>query len=98
MHLWSERFDRDLADVFAIQDEISLAIVEKLKVRLLGDEKKRMLKRYTQDLEAYDLYLKGRYHWNRRTPESLYKTVAPLEKVMQKKPEYAQANPGVADS
>jgi serine/threonine-protein kinase len=97
-HLWSERFDRDLADVFAIQDEISLAIVEKLKVKLLKDEKEKMLKRYTSNLEAYDLYLKGRYHWNRRTPESLKKAVAHFEQVIQKDPEYALAYAGLADS
>jgi serine/threonine-protein kinase len=96
-HLWSERFDRDLADVFAIQDEISLAIVDKLKVKLLGDEKEKMLKRYTQNLEAYDLYLKGRYHWNRRTPEALKKAMAHFEQVIQKDPEYALAYAGLAD-
>jgi TolB-like protein/Tfp pilus assembly protein PilF len=96
-HIWSEKFDRDLADVFAIQDEISLAIVEKLKVKLLGDEKEKMLKRYTQNLEAYDLYLKGRYHWNRRTPESLKKALAHFEPVIEKDPDYALAYAGLAD-
>jgi serine/threonine-protein kinase len=96
-HLWSERFDRDLADVFAIQDEISLAIVDKLKVKLLGDEKEKMLKRYTQNLEAYDLYLKGRYHWNRRTPEALKKAMAHFEQVIRKDPDYALAYAGLAD-
>jgi len=96
-HLWSERFDRDLADVFAIQDEISLAIVDKLKVKLLGDEKEKLLKRYTQNLEAYDLYLKGRYHWNRRTPEALKKAMTHFEQVIQKDPSYALAYAGLAD-
>jgi len=96
-HLWSERFDRDLSDVFAIQDEISLAIVDKLKVKLLGDEKEKMLRRYTQNLEAYDLYLKGRYHWNRRTPEALKKAMSHFEQVIRKDPEYALAYAGLAD-
>jgi serine/threonine protein kinase/Tfp pilus assembly protein PilF len=96
-HLWSERFDRDLSDVFAIQDEISLAIVDKLKVKLLGEEKKKILKRYTQNLEAYDLYLKGRYHWNRRTPESLKKAMTHFEQVIRKDPEYALAYAGLSD-
>jgi serine/threonine protein kinase/tetratricopeptide (TPR) repeat protein len=96
-HLWSERFDRDLADVFAIQDEISLAIVSKLKVKLLGDEKEKMLRRYTQNLEAYDLYLKGRYHWNRRTPEALKKAMSHFEQVIRKDPNYALAYAGLAD-
>jgi serine/threonine protein kinase/tetratricopeptide (TPR) repeat protein len=96
-HLWSEKFDRDLADVFAIQDEISLAIVDKLKVKLLGDEKAKMLKRYTQSLEAYDLYLKGRYYWNRRTPEALRKAMGHFEQVIGKDPDYALAYAGLAD-
>jgi len=96
-HLWSERFDRDLADVFAIQDEISLAIVDKLKVKLLGDEKEKILKRYTQNLDAYDLYLKGRYHWNRRTPDALKKAVSHFEQVIRKDPNYALAYAGLAD-
>jgi serine/threonine protein kinase len=96
-HLWSERFDRDLADVFAIQDEISLAIVSKLKVKLLGDEREKMLKRYTQNLEAYDLYLKGRYHWNRRTPEALKKAMGHFEQVIRKDSNYALAYAGLAD-
>jgi serine/threonine protein kinase/Tfp pilus assembly protein PilF len=96
-HLWSERYDRELEDVFVIQDEISLAIVDKLKVKLLGDEKEKMLKRYTQNLEAYDLYLKGRYHWNRRTPEALKKAMVHFEQVIQKDPNYALAYTGLAD-
>lgn len=97
-HIWSEKFDRDLADVFAIQDEISLSIADNLKVRLLGHDKDKMLKRYTHNLEAYDLYLKGRYHWNRRTPESLKKAVVHFEQVIEKDPEYALAYAGLADS
>jgi serine/threonine protein kinase/tetratricopeptide (TPR) repeat protein len=96
-HLWSERFDRDLADVFAIQDEISLAIVDRLKVKLLGDRKEKMLRRYTQNLEAYDLYLKGRYHWNRRTPDALNKAMAHFEQVVRKDPDYALVYAGLAD-
>jgi TolB-like protein len=68
-HLWSERFDRTLEDVFAIQDEIALGIVEKLKVKLLGGERAGIVKRSTTNLEAYNAYLKGLYQWNRLTPE-----------------------------
>ena len=59
-HLWSERYDLVMDDVFAIQDEITLAIVDKLRIKLLGTEKEAILKRYTENLEAYNLYLKGR--------------------------------------
>jgi len=64
-HLWSQRFDREMTDVFAIQDEISQAIVEKLRVRLTGD--RPLVKRYTENLAAYDLCLKARYHLTKMT-------------------------------
>ncbi|UCD56546.1 MAG: protein kinase, partial [Candidatus Hydrogenedentota bacterium] len=64
-HLWSERYDRSVEDVFAIQDEITLAIVESLKPRLLGEEKARIGKRRTVDIETYNLYLKGRWFWGK---------------------------------
>ena len=60
-HLWSDRFDRELADVFDIQDEISLAITDKLKLELLGDEQQKLTKRYTDDADSYNIYLKGLY-------------------------------------
>jgi TolB-like protein/Flp pilus assembly protein TadD len=66
-HLWSERFDREMTDVFAIQDEISQAIVEKLRLRLAGD--RPLVKRYTENLAAYDLCLKARYHLLKMTEE-----------------------------
>lgn len=64
-HLWSERYDRVMEDVFEIQDEITLAIVDALRVKLLGEERAEVLKRYTDSTEAYELYLKGRYHLNK---------------------------------
>jgi serine/threonine-protein kinase len=68
-HMWSERFDRTLEDIFAIQDEISMAIVDKLKVELLGGEREGIVKRYTDNLDAYNAYLMGLNQWNRLTPE-----------------------------
>ncbi len=65
-HIWSEKYDRDLDDIFAIQDEISLNIVNKLKVRLMAEERSALVKRHTADQEAHNLYLKGLYFWNRR--------------------------------
>ena len=58
-HLWSEQYDRELQDIFDVQDEIALAVVDALKVKLLGPEKAAVLKRYTENVEAYQLYLKG---------------------------------------
>jgi len=97
-HLWSEKFDRDLDDVFAIQDEISLAIVERLKVKLLGDEGERLVKRHTESLEAHNLYLRGRYFWNKRHEAGLMKAIKCFEKAIEIDPDYAMAYSGIADA
>ena len=86
-HLWSERYDRDMTDVFAIQDEISQAIVDKLRVRLSNDQP--LVKRYTENMEAYNLYLKGRYHLEKFTPESLSKSKDYYEQAIAIDPQYA---------
>jgi serine/threonine protein kinase/tetratricopeptide (TPR) repeat protein len=96
--LWSEQYNRDLEDVFAIQDEISLAIVDRLNLSLFGDEKAELLKRHTEDIEAYDIYLKGRYFWYKRTEEGLKRALEYFEKAIEKDPDYALAYVGIADS
>ena len=65
-HLWSEKYDREMEDIFAIQDEITLTVVDNLKIKLLGKEKENIVKHHTDNQEAYNSYLKGRYFWNRR--------------------------------
>ena len=65
-HFWSERFARQMTDVFAIQDEITLAIVKQLKVELLAKERSALLTQKNENLESYNLYLKGRYYWAQR--------------------------------
>ena len=97
-HLWSEKYDRKMEDIFAIQDEISLAIVDKLRVKLLKEEKAKLIKRYTDDLEAYDLYLKGRYFWNRRYEGGLQKGLEYFNQTIKKDPSYAPAYAGIGDS
>jgi serine/threonine-protein kinase len=98
-HLWSERYDRQMEDVFAIQDEITLAIVDALKVRLLGEERAALLDRYKDNLEAYNLYLKGRYFWNKRpATEELEKGIEYFEQAIEEDPAYALAYAGLADS
>jgi len=97
-HLWSEKYDRKMEDIFAIQDEISLAIIDKLKLKLLKEEKETFIKRYTDDLEAYDLYLKGRYFWNRRYEGGLQKGLEYFNQTIKKDPSYAPAYAGIADS
>jgi tetratricopeptide (TPR) repeat protein len=96
--LWSEKYDRDIADVFAIQDEISLAIVERLRINLLGGEKAALVKRHTDDLEAYNLYLRGRYFWNKRTAGGVEKAIACFKQAVDKDPDYALAYSGLADA
>jgi TolB-like protein/Tfp pilus assembly protein PilF len=95
-HLWSERYDRDLEDVFAIQDEISLAITEKLKVQLLGEERDGAAAR-PENLEAYNLYLKGRHFWSRRSPKHVRKAMEYFREALEKDPDYARAHVGIAD-
>jgi len=96
-HLWSERFDRNIKDVFAVQDEIAMAVVEKLRVELLEGEEERVTKRYTQDEEAYRLYLKGRYFWNQRVPRAMVKAVECFQHAIDKDPRYALPYVGIAD-
>jgi serine/threonine-protein kinase len=96
-HLWSERYDREMQDIFAVQDEISLTIVDKLKVKLLKEEKAKLVKRYTDDPEAYSLYLKGRYFWYRRYEGGLQKGIECFQQAINQDPLYALAYVGIAD-
>jgi TolB-like protein/Tfp pilus assembly protein PilF len=95
--LWSERFDRELEDVFAIQEEIAARVVSTLKLRLGDDATSHLVKRYTQNLVAYNLYLKGRYQWNRSTPEALLKAVESFEQAVAEDPNYVSPFCGLAD-
>jgi TolB-like protein/Tfp pilus assembly protein PilF len=95
--LWSERFDRELRDVFAVQDEISQAIVATLRVKLVDEREARLVRRPTADLEAYSLYLKGRFHWNKRTQASVQLGLELFEEAIAKDPDYALPYAGLAD-
>ena len=96
-HLWSESHDQDMSDVFAVQEEIARAIVRQLRVKLgLGGE--TLVKRHTSDPEAYNLYLKGRYFWNRRSAESSRKAIGYFQEAIARDPDYALAYAGLADS
>lgn len=94
--LWSERFDRQLEDVFEIQEEIALAIVDVLKVKLLGNEKAVLRKRYTDNVQAYELYLKGRL-WNRKTADGFKKAIGYFQQAIELDSDYAVAYSGLAD-
>jgi TolB-like protein/Tfp pilus assembly protein PilF len=97
-HLWSERFDREMDDVFVIQDEIALAIVDKLKIKILGKKKQELVKRHTDNQESYSLYLKGRYFWNKMNPEGYTKAIDNFEQAIEKDPNNAVAYAGLADA
>ncbi len=97
-HLWSERYDRELADVFEIQDEIAHAIVSKLKVQMLGGGDQPIVKPGTRNPEAYELYLKGRYFWSKRTREGFRKGIEHFERAIEVDDRYALAHAGLADS
>ncbi len=96
--LWGGQYNRKAEDVFALQDDLSREISEKLRLQLTGDEKQRLTKRYTEDAEAYRLYLKGRYHWNKRNPEGLQKAAEYFRQALDKDPAYSPAYAGLADT
>lgn len=96
-HLWSERYDRQMEDVFDIQDEITAAIVENLKGKLLDYVESKDLKHKISNLDAYHLYLQGRYHWNRRSTEAMLRAIELFEKAIALEPNYALAYAGLAD-
>ncbi len=92
--LWSQRYDREMTDVFAIQDEICLAIVEKLRVQLMVD--RPLVKHYTENVEAYNLYLKGNYYLSKYTPEGISKGKEYFEQAIALDPSYVLAWYGLA--
>ena len=94
--IWSERYDREMADIFEIQDDLTLAIVDALKVRLLHNEKAILRKRYTDNVDAYQLYLKGRL-WNRRTADGFKSAIGYFQKAIELDDTYAIAYAGLAD-
>jgi len=91
-HLWSECYDRELRNVFDVQDEITLAVVDALKVKLLGEERAGVLRHYIPDTEAYELFLRGRYYRNKHTIEGLLKAIEYFEKAVDIEPRYAAAH------
>jgi len=97
-HLWSQRFDREMEDVFAIQDEISEAIVATLKVTLDGGRGAAHVARPTTNVEAYNLYLKGRFAWSKRTAADLRESIAFFDQAIAIDPNFALAHVGLADS
>jgi TolB-like protein/DNA-binding winged helix-turn-helix (wHTH) protein/Tfp pilus assembly protein PilF len=96
--LWAEKFDQKFTDIFALQDAISDRVAVALAVEVTGTEQDRLKKRHTENTEAYQLYVKGRYFWNRRTEESLQKGIEYFTQAIGKDSRYALAHAGLADS
>jgi TolB-like protein len=97
-HLWAEAYDRKLTDIFGVESEIAKTIADTLQAKLTGSEREAIAAQPTQNTEAHQLYLKGRYFWNRRTGENLKKALAYFEQAAEKDPNYALAYTGIADS
>jgi len=96
--LWGGQYSRQMADVFALQEDLSSEISEKLRLRLTGEEKQRLTKRYTENAEAYQLYLKGRYFWNKGSEDGAKKGIEYFQQAIEKDPNYAPAYAGMAEA
>jgi len=96
--IWGNQYKRKISEIFDVQDEISNAITDNLRLRLTGEELERITKRYTESSEAYQLYLKGRYFCSRRTEEYLKKAIEYFSQAIDKDPNYALAYAGIAES
>jgi len=96
--LWSQRYDRSLDDVFAVQDEIARTIVGTLRATTFAELSEPARKRYTENVKAYGLYLKGRFAWNKRTHEGVWEGIRYFEQAIAADPNYALAYTGLADS
>jgi serine/threonine-protein kinase len=94
--LWSEQYNQELKDVFSIQDEITLSVVNKMKIQLLGDDKEKLTKRPTENLEAYNSYLLGRYWFNKLSEEGYIKAIHYFEQAIGEDPRYSLAYQGLA--
>ena len=97
-HLWADTFDRKLTDIFAVETEIAKTIASMLQAKLSGSEKSAIAKAPTEDKEAYELYLKGRFFWNERSGLDLQKAIEYFNQSIAKDPNYALAYVGLADS
>src|SRR6185503_15244706 len=96
-NIWASVYNRNQMDLLAMQEEIAEQVPEHLQLRLTGEDQKRVTKRYTEDPEAYQLYLKGRFYWNKRAEEGIKKGIDYFEQAIEKDSNYAQAYVGLAD-
>ncbi len=96
-HIWGGQYNRELADILTVQEEISKGVAERLQPRLTDEEQRRLDKRHTESIEAYQLYLKGRYYFNRQTADDFMKGLGYFERAIHFDPNYALAYAGLAD-
>jgi TolB-like protein/Tfp pilus assembly protein PilF len=96
--LWGEQYARKMSDLLTTQREIATEIVQKLRVRISGDNEKGLTKHYTENNDAYQLYLKGRFYWNRRTVEDDLKSLEYFHKAVEADPKFALAYVGISDA
>jgi adenylate cyclase len=96
--VWGERYERKAADLLSVQRDIAQEISRNLRLKLSGAENGQMAKRYTENAEAYDLYLKGRFYWNKRNREGVTKSAEYFNQAIERDPKYALAYVGLADS
>jgi eukaryotic-like serine/threonine-protein kinase len=96
--LWGAEYKSNLADIFSVQEEVSKKISENLRLRLSGEDEEKLARRYTNDAEAYQLYLKGRYFWNKRNEEGFRNGIEYFKRAEEKDPTFALAFSGLADS
>jgi adenylate cyclase len=97
-HEWSDTYDRDMQDIFAVRSEVAQKVAETLKVRLLGEEKRKIDKKPTQNLEAYNLYRQGRYYSDKLSEGDLKKAIPFFEQAIEKDPHFALAYAGIAEN
>jgi TolB-like protein/DNA-binding winged helix-turn-helix (wHTH) protein/Flp pilus assembly protein TadD len=95
--MWGERYQRKLADIFAVQEEIGRQITEKLRLRMTGEEQRQLTKRYTDNVEVYQLYLLGLYLFNKRTEDGLHKAIDHFQRAIAKDSQFAPAYPSLAN-
>jgi len=96
--IWGSQYNRKASEILALQEQISREITQKLRMRLSGEERQRMTRRATEDTEAYQLYLQGRFEWNKQTLEGIELSLEYFKQAIQRDPDYALAHAGLADS
>jgi serine/threonine-protein kinase len=97
IQIWGQQYNRRFADIFVVQEEIAKNISEKLRMKLTGKEDRLLAKHYTENARAYQLYLQGRFYWNKRTPEGLKRGIEYFQQAIDLDPNYALAWAGLAD-